>query len=132
MKSSSRTKAAPFKETPFHRSPCESIANNYSPSAQNLKIGSLTKRKRPSVDINGNFDERSPRKRNVGIGNKTNTIQKYSKKANFSAYCLEKFHSFSFFKTFLSNKILPYMLVMFYTDQVFNIFINKGQELFEL
>ena len=77
MKTSSRTKAAPFKETPFHRTACESIANNYSPTAQNLKIGSLIKRKRVGADINGNYEERSPRKRNIGgVGNKTNCIEK--------------------------------------------------------
>ena len=43
MKASSWTKAAPFKETPYHRSPSESIANNFTPSAQNLKIQSLNK-----------------------------------------------------------------------------------------
>lgn len=77
MKASSRTKAAPYKETPFHRTPCESIANNYSPAAQNLKIGSLTKRKRPNADFNGNYEERSPRKRNVHVGNRSNGVEKY-------------------------------------------------------
>jgi len=59
MKPSSWTKAAPYKETPFHRTPSESIANNYSPAAQNLKINTLNKRKK--TDVNGNTE--IPRKR---------------------------------------------------------------------
>ena len=43
MKRTSRTKAAPYKETPHHRSPSESIANNYSPAAQDLKIKELSR-----------------------------------------------------------------------------------------
>ena len=54
MKPSSWTKAAPFKETPYHRSPSESIANNFTPSAQDLKIQTLNKvkgkRMKSSVD----------------------------------------------------------------------------------
>ena len=77
MKASSRTKAAPYKETPFHRTPCESIANNYSPAAQNLKIGSLVKKKRPTADFNGNYEERTPRKRViVRGGNRNDCIEK--------------------------------------------------------
>ena len=41
MKNVSRTLAAPYKETAFHRSPSESIANNYSPAASNLNIHNL-------------------------------------------------------------------------------------------
>lgn len=45
MKTSSWTKAAPYKETPFHRTPSESIANNFTPTAQELKIRTLNKLK---------------------------------------------------------------------------------------
>ena len=45
LKGASWTLAAPFKEEKFHRSPSESIANNYSPAASNLKINTLSKRK---------------------------------------------------------------------------------------
>ena len=41
MKRMSWTRAAPFKEERFHRTPSESIANNYTPSASNLKIRNL-------------------------------------------------------------------------------------------
>lgn len=66
MKPSSWTKAAPFKETPYHRTPSESIANNFTPSAQDLKIGSLSKYKskksRKSVDtlLSNNAKNASP------------------------------------------------------------------------
>ena len=45
MKLSSWTRAAPFKEERHHRSPSESIANNYTPTASNLKLKNLRKRK---------------------------------------------------------------------------------------
>eukprot|EP00057_Strongylocentrotus_purpuratus_P008145 XP_011662619.1 PREDICTED: uncharacterized protein LOC105437570 [Strongylocentrotus purpuratus] len=41
MQGNSWTLAAPFKEQKFHRTPSESIANNYTPSASHLKIKSL-------------------------------------------------------------------------------------------
>eukprot|EP00794_Sanderia_malayensis_P008808 gene8808-9750_t len=41
MRPSSWTHAVPFKETAHHRTPSESIANNYTPSASNLKIRNL-------------------------------------------------------------------------------------------
>ncbi|XP_031567893.1 dynein heavy chain 3, axonemal-like [Actinia tenebrosa] len=43
MKDPSWTKASPFKETAYARTPSESIANNYSPMAANLKLKSLPK-----------------------------------------------------------------------------------------
>jgi dynein heavy chain len=43
MKDPSWTKASPFKETAYARTPSESIANNYSPMAANLKLRSLSK-----------------------------------------------------------------------------------------
>lgn len=39
--------AVPFKEQRHHRTPCESIGNNYSPKAQDLKIDNLS-RQHPS------------------------------------------------------------------------------------
>ncbi|XP_053327633.1 dynein axonemal heavy chain 3 [Spea bombifrons] len=41
MQSTSWTLAAPFKEQRYRRNPSNSIANNYSPSARNLKLGEL-------------------------------------------------------------------------------------------
>lgn len=45
MKLSSWTRAAPFKEEKHHRTPSESIANNYSPTANSLKLKNLRKRR---------------------------------------------------------------------------------------
>ena len=50
MKPSSWTKAAPFKETPYHRTPSESIANNFTPTAQDLKIAELGRFKSKRTD----------------------------------------------------------------------------------
>ena len=47
MKDPSWTRAAPFKETAFARTPSESIANNYTPSASNLKMKNLSKMQNP-------------------------------------------------------------------------------------
>ncbi|XP_068100920.1 dynein axonemal heavy chain 3 [Hyperolius riggenbachi] len=44
MQSQSWTLAAPFKEQRFHRNPSNSIANNYSPTARNLKLGEISKK----------------------------------------------------------------------------------------
>lgn len=38
------TLLAPFKEQRYHRSPSESIANNYTPTAADLKVRELLKR----------------------------------------------------------------------------------------
>lgn len=38
LKDVSWTKAAPFKESPFHRNTSDSIANNYSPLAAKLNM----------------------------------------------------------------------------------------------
>lgn len=43
MKDMSWTQAAPYKETMYHRTPSESIANNYTPSANEVKIKNLVK-----------------------------------------------------------------------------------------
>ncbi|XP_037391966.1 dynein heavy chain 3, axonemal [Pygocentrus nattereri] len=45
MQNTSRTLAVPFKEQRHHRTPSESIANNYSPRAQHLKITHLQGRR---------------------------------------------------------------------------------------
>ncbi|XP_057310450.1 dynein axonemal heavy chain 3-like isoform X2 [Hydractinia symbiolongicarpus] len=52
MKPSSWTKAAPYKETPFHRTPSESIANNFSPKAQNLKLKTLLRQRQKKINAN--------------------------------------------------------------------------------
>lgn len=52
MKPSSWTKAAPYKETPFHRTPSESIANNFSPKAQNLKLKTLSRQRQKKINAN--------------------------------------------------------------------------------
>ena len=49
MKPASWTRAAPFKEEKYHRTPSESIANNFTPTANNLKIRALRKRKSPCI-----------------------------------------------------------------------------------
>ncbi|XP_056119629.1 dynein axonemal heavy chain 3 [Rhinichthys klamathensis goyatoka] len=41
LQNHSRTLAIPYKELRHHRTPCESIGNNYSPRGQNLKIKHL-------------------------------------------------------------------------------------------
>ena len=43
MKDMSWTQAAPYKETMYHRTPSESIANNYTPTANELKMKNLIK-----------------------------------------------------------------------------------------
>ncbi|XP_069503771.1 dynein axonemal heavy chain 3 [Ambystoma mexicanum] len=43
MQLTSWTLAAPFKEQRYHRSPSDSIANNYTPTARDLKLGDLQK-----------------------------------------------------------------------------------------
>ena len=45
MKPHSWTRAAPFKEERYYRTPSESIANNYTPTANNLKLKSLKKKR---------------------------------------------------------------------------------------
>ena len=47
MADSSWTRAVPFKEVAHHRTPSESIANNYTLSASGLKIRNLSKIKSP-------------------------------------------------------------------------------------
>nr|XP_040045455.1 dynein heavy chain 3, axonemal-like isoform X2 [Gasterosteus aculeatus aculeatus] len=41
LQANSQTLAAPFKELSYHRTPSESIGNNYSPRAQGLKINKV-------------------------------------------------------------------------------------------
>jgi dynein heavy chain len=48
LKGASWTKAAPFKEEKYARTPSESIANNYTPSASNIKLRALRRRTRSS------------------------------------------------------------------------------------
>lgn len=49
MKGTSWTLAAPYKEQRHHRTPSESIANNYTPSAADLKLKELSKIKPPKI-----------------------------------------------------------------------------------
>ncbi|CAH2307188.1 dynein heavy chain 3, axonemal [Pelobates cultripes] len=42
MQSTSWTLAAPFKEQRYHRNPSNSIANNYTPTARDLKLSKLS------------------------------------------------------------------------------------------
>lgn len=44
LRTDTRTLAAPFKEQHTHRSSCQSVGNNYSPLAQNLKMVELQQR----------------------------------------------------------------------------------------
>lgn len=85
MKNQSRTMAAPYKETPHYRTPSESIANNYSPAAQDLKIKNLNRSpvKRISADTghfieteNRNLKRKLPRFNNNN-NNMSGNSQKY-------------------------------------------------------
>ncbi|XP_009068409.1 PREDICTED: dynein heavy chain 3, axonemal [Acanthisitta chloris] len=49
MQEASWTQAAPFKERDFYRSPSDSIANNYTPTAKDLKLKNLQKINSSSV-----------------------------------------------------------------------------------
>ncbi|XP_041362756.1 dynein heavy chain 3, axonemal-like isoform X2 [Gigantopelta aegis] len=49
MKGTSWTLASPFKEEKYHRTPSESIANNYTPSASRLKLREMSKLSRPKT-----------------------------------------------------------------------------------
>lgn len=44
LRTDTRTLAAPFKEQHTHRSSCQSVGNNYSPLAQDLKMVQLQQR----------------------------------------------------------------------------------------
>lgn len=57
MKGTSWTLAAPFKEEKFHRTPSESIANNYTPSASDLKLKDLPKLTRTKTKCNSLITE---------------------------------------------------------------------------
>ncbi|WAQ96862.1 DYH3-like protein [Mya arenaria] len=79
MKGTSWTLAAPFKEQKFHRTPSESIANNYTPSACDLKMKDLPKLQRPKLKNNLNGSVQSPR--NVSRA-KTSMEKMNGKRAN--------------------------------------------------
>ncbi|XP_033740540.1 dynein heavy chain 3, axonemal-like isoform X1 [Pecten maximus] len=51
MKGTSWTLAAPYKEQKYHRTPSESIANNYTPTASDLKLRDLPKLTRSKTRI---------------------------------------------------------------------------------
>ncbi|XP_041823134.1 dynein heavy chain 3, axonemal [Melanotaenia boesemani] len=74
LQANSWTLGAPFKELHHHRTPSESIGNNYSPHAQHLKINqlqhrqrsfrqSLTRPTRPSITPPGRKETITPRRR---------------------------------------------------------------------
>lgn len=68
MRGSSWTLAAPFKEQKFHRTPSESIANNYTPSASDLKVKDIPKLNRTKTKVDG---FKSPRKPQAASRSKT-------------------------------------------------------------
>ncbi|XP_061175178.1 dynein axonemal heavy chain 3-like [Saccostrea echinata] len=70
MKGTSWTLAAPFKEEKFHRTPSESIANNYTPSASDLKLKDLPKLTRTKTKLNA---LKSPRTSN-GLPGRSKTM----------------------------------------------------------
>lgn len=81
MQGMSWTLLAPFKEQRFHRSPSESIANNYTPTAADLKVRELLKR--PSWKSIPS--QRSPRKlRGTITINKKAYIRLFMTFLNFS------------------------------------------------
>ena len=59
LKGASWTKAAPFKEDKYARTPSESIANNYTPSACNIKLRALRRRTRSSRKLIQQFKDMS-------------------------------------------------------------------------
>ncbi|KAL5473898.1 hypothetical protein EMCRGX_G028462 [Ephydatia muelleri] len=61
LKPTSWTRAAPYKEERFHRTPSESIGNNYTPSASDLKIRAIRRRRTKSVPHNDISDAAHPR-----------------------------------------------------------------------
>ncbi|XP_072275027.1 dynein axonemal heavy chain 3 [Pyxicephalus adspersus] len=83
MQSQSWTLAAPFKEQPFHRNPSNSIANNYSPTARDLKLGEIYK-KMPSP--RPGTAKMSPRHKAIGLSNNASDIQKKPKLSPSNKY----------------------------------------------
>lgn len=65
LKRASWTRAAPFKEERHARSPSESIANNFTPTAANLKLRALRRRRTRSSRKEGK--EREGRVFNVHV-----------------------------------------------------------------
>ncbi|CAH1793734.1 unnamed protein product, partial [Owenia fusiformis] len=63
MKGTSWTLASPFKEQKYHRSPSESIGNNYTPTACDLKMRDLPKLQKQRTLSNGHAvtDMRKPK-----------------------------------------------------------------------
>ncbi|XP_077305116.1 dynein axonemal heavy chain 3 [Lithobates pipiens] len=76
MQSQSWTLAAPFKEQRFHRNPSNSIANNYSPAARDLKLGEIYK-KMPSP--RPGTAKTSPRHKALNSSKDASNVQKKSK-----------------------------------------------------
>ncbi|TRY89707.1 hypothetical protein DNTS_033848, partial [Danionella cerebrum] len=55
-----RTLAVPYKELRHHRSPCQTIGNNYRPSSQSLSVQSLQKRCHKQMPSAASSDGRIP------------------------------------------------------------------------
>ncbi len=77
MKGTSWTLAAPYKEQKHHRTPSESIANNYTPSASDLKLKDLSKIRPPRIVSKGWWLQILPRLRFF----KTLTVSEKKKQA---------------------------------------------------
>ena len=55
MQTKSWNLAVPFKEQRFYHTPSESIANNYTPTATNLKIKNLPNKRRVKAYLGDGF-----------------------------------------------------------------------------
>ncbi|XP_032823200.2 dynein axonemal heavy chain 3 [Petromyzon marinus] len=62
MLSASWTQAVPYKEQSYHRTPSESIANNYTPSVSSLRLQALARRYEPPAPHSRTARHSSPRK----------------------------------------------------------------------
>ncbi|KAL8573170.1 Dynein heavy chain 3, axonemal [Nucella lapillus] len=88
MRGSSWTLASPFKEQKYHRSPSESIANNYTPSASDLKLRDIPKIARGKTKVHRlppvpeNADLKSPR-RVADLQRSKTTVEKPKRKGGY-------------------------------------------------
>ncbi|XP_066239555.1 dynein axonemal heavy chain 3 [Saccopteryx leptura] len=81
MQRTSWTLAAPFKEQHHHRGPSDSIANNYSVTAQDLKLKDLWKVCQPVTSSVPRVTSSVPRERTVqGLPSATESLSKPNKK----------------------------------------------------
>ncbi|XP_069839891.1 dynein axonemal heavy chain 3 isoform X1 [Dendropsophus ebraccatus] len=89
MQSKSWTLAAPFKEQRYHRNPSNSIANNYSPTARDLKLGDIAK-KIPSPRLNTAKMSARPRVTLYSASKDVSCIPKKPKASPRSKYNTER------------------------------------------